>query len=135
MRINHLAAVLAAVVYFLIGWLWYGFIFKAAWIAAVGPAGMAGNSATPYIVSIVMALVLSYVIAIALGKSEHPQPARQGVEFGLFMGIGIFASQTLMDSMYEVRPLALWAIDAGYVVVGMAVIGAIIGAWRVKTPA
>jgi hypothetical protein len=129
--INHLAVIAAAVAYFLLGAIWYMFLFGAAWSANVGavPTGM---GATPFIIGGVMSIVLAYVIAIALKDTTHPQPARHGVEFGIFMGVGIFATQLLMDYSYAGRPIALWAIDAGYVVVGMALMGAIIGAWRSK---
>ncbi len=131
MRINHLAVIVAAIVYWVFGALWYGLIFKSAWASLTG-IPMGGTASNAMLASIVMALVLAYTAGIALAGTAHPQPARHGVEFGLFMGVGIFASQTLMDFMYEGRPIALWAIDSGYVVIGLAIIGAIVGAWQKK---
>jgi hypothetical protein len=133
-RINHLAVIVAAVVYWLFGGLWYGLIFKGAWMSLTGITS-GGDATNAMITSTLMALVLAYTTGIALTGTTHAQPARHGVEFGLFMGVGIFASQTLMDFMFEARPVALWAIDAGHVVLGMVIIGAVVGAWQKKAVA
>ncbi len=71
--------------------------------------------------------------ASPLRTDSNPNPVRHGIEFGIFMGLGVFGTMSLMDMLYEGRPLALWGIDAGYVVAGMAMMGAIVGAWRKKT--
>jgi hypothetical protein len=134
MRINHLAVIVAAVVYWIFGAVWYGVIFKSAWATLTGTP-MGGTASNAMVVSVVMAIVLSYTAGIALAGTTNPQPARHGVEFGLFMGVGIFASQTLMDFLYEGRPVALWAIDSGYVVIGLALIGLIVGSWLMKVAA
>ena len=130
--INHVAVIVAALAYFGLGAIWYTFLFGRAWQANVGPTP-APMGATPFIIEIAMALVLAYVTAIALKDSSHPQPARHGVEFGIFMGLGIYASQLLVDYTFAGRGLTLWAIDAFYIVVGMALIGGIVGGWRSKT--
>ena len=83
----------------------------------------------------VLGWALAYVIAIALSDTTNPNPARHGVEFGVFMGLGIYGTMLGLDYLYEGRPLALWAINAGYVVVGMCIMGAIIGGWRTKMAA
>src|SRR5438270_10314087 len=134
-RVNHLAVIVAAVVYWLLGWLWYT-VFKAPWVTLTGltPAQM-NTGATPYIVSIIVAILVAYVVAIALSDTTNPNPARHGVEFGLFFGIGLIMLTALTTYMYEARPLGLWAIDTGYHAVGLAVMGGIIGAWRKLTAA
>jgi hypothetical protein len=40
----------------------------------------------------------------------------------------------LQGMMFEGRPLALWAITAGYQVIGLVILGLINGAWK-KAPA
>jgi hypothetical protein len=37
-----------------------------------------------------------------------------------------------MNYGFEARPLSLWLINAGYMVVGMTLMGAIVGGWRKK---
>ena len=94
-----------------------------------------GGMATQFIVSFLLGWALAYVVGIALAETSNPNPAKHGVEFGIFMGLGVFATMLGLNYLYEGRPLALWAINAGYVVVGMAIMGAIVGAWRKPVPA
>jgi hypothetical protein len=88
-----------------------------------------------FIGSFVLGWALAYVIAIALADTTNPNPARHGLEFGVFMSLGVFGTMLGLDYIYEGRPLMLWAINTGYVVVGMAMMGAIVGAWRAKAVA
>ena len=127
-RLNHVAVLVAAVVFFLWGWIWYT-IFGGPWAAYVGPTKPAVGPIV-YVVSFLCGLVLAYVTAIALKDSDNPNMVRHGIEFGLFFGIGIWAVLLLNLSLYHGWPLGLWAIDAFYPAIGMAIMGAIIGRWR-----
>ena len=116
----------------MIGGLWYGLIFSGLWKSLSG-VGMSAGPYPPYypfIVSFLTGLVLAYVTAIALQDSDNPNMARHGMQFGIFFGIGIWASQLFNVFTYEQKPIGLYLIDAGYVIVGMTIMGAIIGAWR-----
>lgn len=135
-RINHLAVFASAIVFFILGAIWYMPLFGRQYMALTGGGTKPMQAmTTTFVVTFLLGWVLAYVIAIALSDTAHPSPARHGVEFGLFMGIGIFATMSLMDFLYEGRSLVLWGINAGYVVVGMAIMGALIGAWRKKAVA
>jgi len=127
--INHLAVIVAAIVYFVWQGVWYT-VFGKQWLALVGwTAREMRPSPTPYIVGFIMALILAYVAAIAL-KDSAQASARHGVEFGLFMGIGIFATILLTEYIFEQRPLGLWLLNAAVPVTGFAIVGAIVGGWR-----
>lgn len=135
-RVNHLAVFVSAAVFFLLGSVWYTVLFGQKWMALTGAAEKTAPAMGPtFAMSFILSWILAYVIAIALADTTNPNPVRHGLEFGIFMGIGIFGTMTLMDYLYEGRSVALWLINAGYVVAGMAVMGAIIGAWRKKAPA
>ncbi|MBV8581427.1 MAG: DUF1761 domain-containing protein [Candidatus Eremiobacteraeota bacterium] len=127
-KINHLAVIVAAVVYYAWGALWFT-VWGNQWQAYAGvtPGHV---TATPFIVSFLMGLVLAYVIGIALADSTKPNMLQHGVSFGVFMSVGIWLTQLLSVELYEQKPLGLWLIDGFYVVIGMAIMGAIIGAWR-----
>jgi Protein of unknown function (DUF1761) len=133
-RINHLAVLVSAIAFFILGWIWYDLLFGRLWmslsshIAPTAPSNMIPQFAG----SFVLGWVLAYVIGIALADTTNPNPGRHGIEFGIFMGLGVFGTMLGLDYIYEGRPFALWAINTGYVVVGMAIMGAIVGAWRTK---
>jgi len=134
-RVNHAAVIVAAIAYYLFGWLWYT-IFAKTWVALSGltPAQQSPGP-TPFIVSAIVSILVAYVVAIALSDSTNPNPARHGVEFGIFFGVGLIMLTALTTYMYEARPLGLWAIDTGYHALGLAIMGGIIGAWRKRTAA
>jgi len=130
-RINHLAVLAAAIVFFLLGALWYTVLFGRLWTTLESKAPTPVSSmTTTFIITFILGWVLAYVIAIALADTNHPNPPRHGVEFGVFMGLGIFGTMLGLEYVNEGRPFLLWLINAGYIVVGMAVMGAIVGAWR-----
>ena len=127
-RINHLAVWVAAVAYFLFGWIWFGLIFGNMWMALQSKTTMSAGAGT-YVGSFILGLILAYATAMALTRRPGDQTLQQGVSFALFMGIALYATQTLNSALYEGRPFALWLIDTAYVVIGFAIIGAIVGAW------
>ena len=133
-RINHVAVWVAAIVYFLFGWVWYT-VFGAAWLAANGGKMSGGGGAMTYVWSFILGLILAYATAIALSRRPEDLTVQQGVSFALFMGIALFATQTLNQALYSGTPIALWLINTGYVVVGFAIIGAIVGGWRKRVAA
>lgn len=132
-RINHVAVWVAAIVYFLFGWLWYT-VFGAAWMAAMRKTGPNEMNPANYLWSFLMGLILAYATAIALERAENGG-WKHGVSFALFMGIALFATQTFNQILYAGTPFILWLINTGYVVVGFAIIGAIVGGWKQKAAA
>ena len=134
--INHIAVFVSAIVFFALSFVWYTLLFGKAYMdqitAMTGkPAGMpAGSSMTmPLIETFLLGWFLSYVIAMALGMRPDPNPRARGFGFGLFIGIGVFSSMTLMGVVWGGLSFGLWAINAGFVTVAMAIMGYIMGAW------
>jgi Protein of unknown function (DUF1761) len=133
--INHLAVWLGAIVFFIWGYVWYAVLFKNYVMTAMTqmnshpPAG-----AVPYVVGFLMALVIGYGTAIALADSEH-HTASHGISFGLFMGIIFYAAPTLSQNQFAGEPITWWLLDAGWAVIGFALVGAIVGGWKPRAAA
>ena len=128
-RINYVAVIVAAIVYFVWGGIWFT-VFGGIWDTLTG---VHGASATTYVVSFLLGFPLAYVIANVLSDSASGASAASGAILGAVIGLGIWATNLLGVDMFEQRPFTLWLIDAGYVVIGMAIVGAIIGGWRKRT--
>lgn len=129
-RINHLAVLVAAIVTFLLGWVWYSLLFKSMWMGYAGVSTMS-PSAGLLVVQFVLGWVLAYFVAIAISKAPNPNlTASDGIMFGVFSGIGFFAVPLLLDYVSEGRPVGLWLINAGYIVVSMIVIGVVVTSWK-----
>lgn len=138
-RINHLAVLVSAIVFFLLSYVWFTLLFGSLYVAQMTkmglPSGTSGSMTAPLIGTFLLGWFLAYVIAVALSMRPDPNPGARGFGFGLFIGIGVYASMTMLGVLWGGLPFALWAINAGFVVVAMAIMGWIIGAWSAKTAA
>ena len=129
--LNYLAIILATVVMMALGFLWYGPLFAKRWLAAIGrteeqitppPAWQWGLIVAGAVIS---ALVLA-VIADWAGATELVD----GLVVGLVVSAGLIVTDSIKRYVYEQGPLALLAINNGYVLVGFTLMGAIFGAWQ-----
>ena len=72
-----------------------------------------------------MAFVLVHAVRYAGANSFA-----LGAVVGFMNWLGFVAVTQLNHVLYAKRPLALVAIDAGYWLVGLVIIGAILGGWK-----
>lgn len=126
--INWLAVLIAAVVTFVLGGLWYGPLFGKVWRAAEGQTetqpSQQKHPAFVYGLSFVLMLIAAATLAITLG----PAPTiAKAVGVGLIVGVGWVATSFGVNYLFAGRRLALFAVDAGYNVVLFALMGLIIG--------
>lgn len=127
--LNWLAILVATVVGFLIGGLWYGPLFGKAWMAALGKTeDDIQPTPAPFVISFVTSAITAIVLA-ALMPAAGVAGALSGAVFGLAMGIGFIATAMASDAAFCGWPASLWAIQAGYRVTYTMVMGAILAAW------
>ena len=130
---NHIAVWVAGIVHFLLGAAWYMTLGKV-WMAGIGKTEAQlvaenGGSPAPYIIGIIAALAVAYGLAWLLPKLEA-QSVAAGAKAGIILALAFIGSTMAMNYGFEVRPLSLWLINAGYMTIGMAVMGGIIGGWK-----
>jgi Protein of unknown function (DUF1761) len=137
MKPNYIAVVVAAVVYWLLGAVWYGFLFSKAWmdLEHLSPERAASmNLVLTYVITFVLNLVIAFVLA-QICAWRNANTAARGAALGILIWIGFIGPVTYTTHMYEIRPMQLFAINQFYPLVGLALMGAILGAWTKKTPA
>ena len=128
--VNWLAVLAATVARFAIGGLWYSpFAFAPAWMRMVGvtPEAFKARIGRAMIADFVTGFVLAWVLANLLqflGVNRFVSGAR--VSF--FLWLGFIAMPFLSMTVYEARPMRLFAITSGFWLVSMLVMGGIIGA-------
>ena len=132
-KINHVAVWMAGIVQFMLGAGWYTLLGRA-WMAGIGKdevqlAAEIGHSPLPYIISLATGLVIAYTLAWLLPKVGAASAA-SGAKTGALLGLVLIGGTLAQDYAFEARPLSLWLINAGYMIVGMAIMGAIVGHWR-----
>jgi len=138
MKTNYLAVVVAAVAYWVLGAIWFGVVFGRQWLQLehIPPeqvAAMKGAAAAfPYIMSFVLNLIIAFVLA-QLCAWRNATTAARGASLGVLLWIGIIGPVTYTTNMYEMRPLNLFLLNEGYVLVGLFLMGAILGAWTKKS--
>jgi hypothetical protein len=135
MKTNYLAVVVAAIAYFLLGYLWYGVLFNKPWMALEHMTIEQAKSVSPvvpYIVSFLLELLVAYSLAL-LCIWRNANTASRGASVGVLVWIGFVGPIALMNYMFEMRPRALYAINEFYPLAGLILMGAILGAWTKKT--
>jgi hypothetical protein len=131
--VNYLAVVVAGFVYFAIGAVWYAKpVFGKAWMQGIGKTEEQIKAAfSPW--KLVWCLIVSFLAAYGIARILSWIPSCtmcSGLMVGLLAGVCFVFATVSMHDVMEGRPRSLTAINALYHIVGFAVMGLIIGAWR-----
>lgn len=114
----------------MLGALWYSpVLFADPWLRAVGqsPEELSG-APLGYVLSAIGAVVSAYVLARVV-KWAEVDDLWNGALVGIFMWAGFVATVLAVTTYFGGRPRSLWLINAGYQLVSLVVMGAILGAW------
>lgn len=126
--ISWLGVAVAAVSAFVVGGLWYSVLLATPWQRAAGVTDEQLKSGAPrvFLVSFLLSIVMALVLAAFVG----PAGPAFGALAGLAVGVGWVATSFGMVALFERRPAAHWAINAGYAAVAYTAMGAIVGAFQ-----
>ncbi len=128
-ELNYLAVLVGALAHFAVGGLWYSpVLFAKPWMRLSGVSPEGGPPAAVYVLTVALALVASLVIAL-VARATGASTVVDGAVLGLVAGVGFSATAIMVNSLYESRPFALQLINAGYHVVALVVVGAIVAVW------
>lgn len=130
---RHLAVWIAAIVFFVLGAIWYS-VMAAPWVTAIGKTmdeltREQAGSPLPYVVGFVAILVMCYTLAWLMQRLQTAT-LTGGLRLGATVAIGFIAATLALNYGFESRSVALWLINSAYIVVGLALAGAIIGGWK-----
>jgi hypothetical protein len=134
MRTNYAAVAVSALVYWLLGAVWYGFLFSKPWMALehmTDAQAKSMNPVLPYIITFALNLLIALVLA-QICAWRNANTAARGAAVGILLWIGFIGPVTFTSYMYEIRPMQLFAINEFYSLVGLCLMGAILGAWTKK---
>ena len=131
MGVSWLAIIVAAIVKFIIGAAWYTVLFGRQYRELQGVPEGASQSGLglAMLAQIIGDLIMAYILARFI---EHY--AIGGIGGGILIGfmawLGFVATIMAGTIFYEKKPPMLVYINAGYQLVGIVVMGAILGVWR-----
>ena len=130
--INYLAVLVAMIVQYAGGAVWYG-ILANPWLDAIGKTKEEirdrGDAWKSYLVGLVATVVTILGLAVVV-EAAGADDILDGLVLGLITGVGIVATAMAAQYSFEGRPLKLYTINVGYPVVVLAFAGAILGAWQ-----
>jgi hypothetical protein len=130
---NHWAILASAVILWLLGAVWYSpALFAKPWMAMVHVDPAQKNSKSmmigmisSFVLDIVLAFVLDHVI-----QWSGADTFGMGALVGFIMWLGFIAAPALPQGIYESRPFKLFAINTGYMLVGLMIIGGVLAVWK-----
>ena len=131
LHFNHLAILVAALIQWILGALWYSLLFAKPWMALTGqkpgerPKGAVVAMVTSFFGGLVLAFVLAHMVLWS-GATTFCW----GAFIGFICWLGFIAAPLLSETMYEKRPFKLFAINTGYWLVALLVSGGLLAAWH-----
>ena len=128
--INWWAVLVATVLAFVLGGLWYGPLFGKAWLAAIGKTEAdIEPTPAPFIISFFTALLTAVVLAWLI-HALSITTLTGGAWLGLVTGIGFIATAMASDTAFCGWGMKLFVIQAGYRVLYSILMGALLGYWQ-----
>ena len=132
LHFNHPAILVAAIIQWLLGALWYSpVLFAKPWMALLGiqkgsnSKGLAIGMISSFIGDLILSLVLAHVVLWS-GAATFGW----GAFIGFLAWLGFIAAPSFPQGIYENRPFNLFAINTGYWLVGLVISGGLLAVWR-----
>lgn len=131
-RQNYLAIVMAAVACFLLEAAWYSF-FLESWLDGIGRTrewliASGVNPAVQYATALLCAGLIAACISSVV-QMTGPQTVLRGIRVAVFLWLGLVLTTWATEYVFEVRSYKLFAINTGFWLIGMVMMGAIVGGW------
>lgn len=128
--INLLAVLVASIIYFVLGAVWYGFVVNKPFIRYRN-FKEGENTGTPLDYALTFAAEFISVVGLALIVGwAAPTDALNGALLGLLVAVLLLATTLLVYTIYSGPPKMLWVLDSGYIVLGFIIAGVILTVWK-----
>ncbi|MCR9179451.1 MAG: DUF1761 domain-containing protein [Erythrobacteraceae bacterium] len=117
--------------FFGVGALWYGVLFSKPWQRAAGLSDAqlkSGNMALIFGLTFAFEMLIAMVLWHLIARTDPPAFVVMMMAVGFAVGVMIPAVG--INYLYLRKPLALFLIDAGHLLVGMAAMGGVFIALR-----
>lgn len=127
-QVNLVAVAVAGISAMVVGSLWYGPLFGKSWMKLTGMKKEdAKKSEMPKLYGIMFlgALIEAYILSIFIHYAGA-YTLINGAKTGVWAWLGFVGPVMLGNYMFTKKPIKLFGIDAGYALVNLIVMGAII---------
>ncbi len=134
-QINLVAVLISAIVYFMIGSLWYSFLVRDAWVAELKEHDVTIKQHAKEVLRTKMLLtfcanVLASIAMALLVIMAGSTTVYSGFCLGLLCVLGFAATTLGTVFIWEHRSFRLFLLDIGYPAIGLIVAAIILSIWQ-----
>jgi Protein of unknown function (DUF1761) len=135
MKINYPAVLVAAVLHFILGGVWYGLLFGNKFIQLIGWTDaqvkqiQSQSNGKEYLIAFISSLILVYVLAHFVQYTKA-RTAVGGIQTAFWLWLGFVTTTQIATVIFEGRNIGLYLLNIGYQFVGCALAGIILAIWR-----
>lgn len=130
--INYWAVFIAAIAQMIIGFVYYSpAVLGKQWMkwgkmeeGDMKPSNMAKVFGSSFVMSLVTAYVLVHILIFS-----DAQTITMGMQGGFWVWLGFVATTTFNTVLYEKKPVKLYLLNNGYMLISLLVMGAILATW------
>jgi hypothetical protein len=136
MKVKYPAVIVAALVHFLLGGLWYSrLLFENKFLQLVNwsPEKIRQIESQSHVRELIVALVTSLVLVYILAhfvQYTNANSAAAGIQTAFWLWLGFIVTTNSATVIFEQRPLGLYLINIGYQLVACSLAGVILAIWR-----
>jgi len=132
---NYWAILVAAIVFWVLGSVWFSVLFKKPWQSGMAKAGQkiqkpsSGEMKKKCVISFLLNIIQVWGIA-AMVSSFQIMTVQPAISLGLLIGICFAGASMACKSLWANQNLKLTLIDAGYPIVGFIISAIILALWQ-----
>jgi hypothetical protein len=130
--LNPLAVLVAAIVFYFVGFIVYGLLFSELWVGLWGfteaELAAAETAAGP---SMALGFVLTVVFTGFLGyalKALKADSLTSAIKWSVFLWAGFVVTTLAYDTVYALQPVMLLVLDAAHNLVGFVLMAVVLTA-------
>jgi uncharacterized protein DUF1761 len=138
--VNWLAVLVAGIVIFMLGGLWYSpILFSKRWIALQNKTeeqmraeAAAANMPLMYASAFATGLITAWAMALVFAHiaNDMQMNAAHGALLGAILWLGFAATTSYATALFSGKSRQLWFIDSAYNLVSFVLAGIILAVWR-----
>jgi Protein of unknown function (DUF1761) len=130
LQVNFAAVLTAAVIQWVLGWLWYGVLFNKDYKALVQkegekPSNAAGVMALIFVANLILSFALVKIVVLTGWVTFG-----RGSLVGAVCGLGFVIPPMFAQHISEKQPFKLFGINALYWLIAMYLSGGILAIWQ-----
>jgi hypothetical protein len=137
MKIKYPAVIVATLVHFALGGLWYSLLFRNKFIELINwsPQKLQQvqneSHAKEMVIAFVMSLLLVYILAHFVQYTKATS-VMGGIQTAFWLWLGFVVTTHVPTVIFEGRSFGLFLINVSYQFVGCALAGVILAIWRTR---